>query len=217
MAKHEYLSSTKIDLARELMASRNWQDSDQTSFVERIAVLMVTIDFAQGRIELTGEAAAVIDDSHIGSGSSGYSDSDRIALLLEFLLAKEDAAAVTAHGTRYGVLYGPLTAAGLDRLIEWLQAQPEREVPSPISPADDSRHQHPNVKRALKVAGVVTAEDRAAVMAHAHFRMNVSGGRVSDWIAAAADALRRAGSAQALRQQDAEDAQKLNERMAAWR
>ena len=213
----DYLSSESLDLARNLMASRNWQDSTQVAYVERIAVLQLAIDWGQGRIEAPEQVQEVMSDLHIGSGSSGYGDSDRINLLLAHLAAKRSEGEVTDHGTRWAVVYGPLTRDGLAKLVEWLEAQPEAKVPSPVSPVDSSLGLHPNVRRALKHAGVVTAEDRAAVLSHAHFRMNISGGNVSGWVGAAAQALRHAGSAQALRQQDAEDAQRLNERASAWR
>ena len=47
------------------------------------------------------------------------------------------------------------------------------------------------------------------MVSHAHFRQNISGGRVSDWIGAAADALKRAGSVEALRAQDQADNEAL--------
>lgn len=217
MAKFEYLSRNDLQTARELMATRNWQDNGQVAYVERIAALQIAIDWGQGRTEVPETVQEIISDLHIGSGSSGYSDSDRINLILAFCMGKHEADERTNHGTRYGSLYGTLTAKGLTALIEWLQAQPEAATPGVVHPVDDTLSLHPNVRREMKHAGVATAEDRAAVVAHAHFRQNVSGGRMSDWISAAAEALRHAGSAEALRKQDAEDAQKLNERVTAWR
>jgi len=219
MAKFDYLDSKTLQTARELMAIRNWQDSTQVSFVERIAALQLAIDWGQGRHEAPEAVQEVISDLHIGSGRSGYGDSDRINLILAFCAAKHDADATTNHGTRYGVLYAPLTRDGLARLVEWLQAQPERSEAFgvPVQPADKNLSLHPNVRRELKNAGVTAREDVEAVMAHARFRQNISGGRASDWIGAAAGALRKAGSAQDLRQQDSEDAQMLNNRALAWR
>lgn len=219
MAKFDHLDSNKLQLVRELMADRNWQDSALVSHVERIASLQLSIDWGQGRSDVPEQVQEVISDLHIGSGQSGYSDSDRINRILAYCLAQHDADATTGHGTRYGVLYGPLTAKGLDSLIEWLQDQPVAAPGHgvPARPVDDTLHLHPNIRRSLKHAGITDREEVSAVMSHARFRSNVSGGRVSDWISAAAQALRRAGSAQALRQQDAEDAQALNSRVSAWR
>lgn len=218
MAKFQYLDSDKLQAARELMANRNWQDSDKVSFVERVAVLQIAIDWGQGRCDHTPDKVKeVISDLHIGSGSSGYSDSDRINLILAYCADQHDADAVTDHGTRYSVLYSELTKDGLDRLIEWLSAQPEAKVPGFVGEVDSTLNMHPNVRRALAHAGVTEREDISAVMSHARFRQNVSGGRASDWIGAAAQALRQAGSAEALRREDAEAAQYLNQRAAARR
>ena len=217
--KFDYLASSDLQTARELMAMRNWQDSPQVSFVERVATLQIAIDWGQGRHEAPAQVQEVISDLHIGSGDSGYSDSERINLILAFCAAKHDADATTDHGTRYGVLYGTLTREGLAKLIEWLQAQPERAEAFgvPVQPVDENLSLHPNVRRSLKHAGVTASEDISAVLSHARFRSNISGGRASDWIGAAADALRRAGSAAALSQEDAEAAQMLNERASARR
>jgi hypothetical protein len=215
--KFDYLDRKTLQTARELMASRNWQDSGKTSFVERIAVLQLMIDWGQGRHEAPEVVQEVISDLHIGSGDSGYSDSERINLILAYLAADHDADEVDEHGVRYAALYATLTKDGLAKLVEWLQAQPERAVPSVVNPADDNLSLHPNVRRALKNAGVTGSENISAVMSHARFRSNISGGRASDWIRAGAEALRKAGSAQALRQEDSEAAQMLNERASARR
>ncbi len=205
MAKFQYLDSDKLQTARELMATRNWQDSDKVSFVERIASLQIAIDWGQGRCDATPDKVKeVISDLHIGSGSSGYGDSDRINLILAYCADQHDADAVTGHGTRYSVLYAELTKDGLDKLIAWLQAQPEAKVPGVVGEVDSMLNMHPNVRRALAHAGVTEREDISAVLSHARFRSNISGGNISGWIAAAADALRRAGSAEALRQEDSD-------------
>jgi hypothetical protein len=194
-----YISPGKLNTARELIASRNFEASNKPAYVKRVLVLMLAIDFAQGRAEPPADLAALIDDSHIGSGQAGYSDGERINRLL-------------AHAGQ-----APLTSDGVDWLIAYLQAQPERKVPLEVPEDDESRHQHPNVRRALKHAGITSREDVSAVLGHARFRQNISGGRASDWIGAAAKALRDAGSAEALRQRDADDAQKLNNSARAWR
>ncbi len=56
----------------------------------------------------------------------------------------------------------------------------------------------------------VAPEDRRAVWGHAMFRQNISGGTLSENLQLAVQALRSAGSAKALREQDSEDAQRLN-------
>jgi hypothetical protein len=193
-----YIYEEKLNEARGLFASRNWEASARPAYIKRALVLLIAIDFAQGRAKPPADLAAVIDDSHIGSGSSGYSDGEKIKRLL-------------AHAGQ-----APLTSDGVDWLIAWLQAQPEREVPLEVPEDDDNRHLHPNVRRSLKHAGIEDSADISAVLSHARFRSNISGGRASDYISAAAQALRRAGSAKALSQQDSDDAQALNRRARAW-
>jgi hypothetical protein len=215
--KFDYLSSKDLQTARDLMATRNWQDNGKTSFVERIAVLQLMIDWGQGRHEAPDTVQEVISDLHIGSGNSGYSDSERINLILAYLAADHDADEVDEHGVRYGALYATLTNDGLGKLIEWLQAQPERAVPSVVNPVDENLSLHPNVRRALKSAGVTDRDEIAAVLAHCHFMTNISGGTQSGWVHSAAQALRRAGGAEALRQQDNEANEALMARDRAWR
>lgn len=216
MTKFQYLDSRKLQAARELMANRNWQASTQVSFVERVAALQIAIDWGQGRVEVPETVQEIISDLHIGSGSAGYSDSDRINRILAFCAAKH-VGERSNHGTRFEVIYGELTGAGLDKLIEWLQAQPEATVPGLVHPVDENLSLHPNVRRALKAANVVDKDEISAVLSHCHFMVNISGGTQSGWVHAAAERMRRLGGADALRADDSKANEALMERDRAWR
>lgn len=71
--------------------------------------------------------------------------------------------------------------------------------------------------RQAAILMAVPAEDRRAVLMHAHFRQNISGGVLSSNLYLAVQALKRAGSAQALMDQDRDDNAKLMASDRAWR
>ena len=71
---------------------------------------------------------------------------------------------------------------------------------------EDVARMHPRQAAALMK---VAADDRGAVVRHAHFLMNVTGGNLSGNIYTAAQHLAAAGSAEALMEQDREDNAKL--------
>lgn len=208
-ARWFYMGSAEIETVRAALAAHNWQISTQVAHVERAAVIQLVIDWAQGRTDVPEQVAAVIDDSHIGSGNSGYSADRRMNMILEYLASKQEVGTRTPHGTRAEVLYAPVDHESLKNLLAWVETQPMRETPAEFGEADETLEEHPNIRKALKRAGVTDREDRAAVMAHCHFRRNISGGRTSDWISAAADALKRAGSPEALMAQDQADNEAL--------
>ena len=68
---------------------------------------------------------------------------------------------------------------------------------------------HPRQAEILKEVAV---EDRAAVIHHARFRMNISGGIFSSNLQLAVDSLKRLGSAEALR----EDTRSSNAKLMGW-
>jgi hypothetical protein len=191
-----YFGSSSIDAVRTALSERNWQDSPQTAYVERAAVIQLVIDWAQGRTEIPEQVAAVIDDSHIGSGSGGYSAPQRVNMIMDHLASKRDA----------GKLYTPVTAEGLKSLVEWLETQPVRETPSPVGEADETLEMHPNQRRYL--VGL-NRDERRAVSAHATFLGNISGGRRSENLSYAVNDIKRAGSPEALMAQDKADNDRL--------
>lgn len=66
--------------------------------------------------------------------------------------------------------------------------------------------------RQAEILRNVALEDRDAVVDHAHFRMNISGGNFSSNLHLAVDSLRRFGSAAALR----EDTRSTNAKLMGW-
>lgn len=73
---------------------------------------------------------------------------------------------------------------------------------------------HPRQQAILEPLSV---EERDAVVAHAYFRQNISGGIFSGNLQLAVHALKQAGSPEALRAQDSEDNAKLMMSAKAWR